>query len=262
MKKVIVLLLFAQMLLAEPSVYSDSDFIDSDALVKKNTQQILFLKQKINQLKEQVEGLKTVINGLESEINMLRQKVNGINYEKIINQLSQRVATLESKSLQAQTYKEKVSFDKVSQITKQDVKKEKKSEKEKNTVKKSKKDITKLSNKKLYKEAVLDFTKSKLESAKRKFLELQKREFKKAAVKFYLGEIAYRQNLFKKAISYYQESVTLNENAAYMDKLLLHTALALYKMGRKEEAKNFFDAVIEQYPESASAKVAKKYLKK
>ncbi len=263
MKKIFFLHLFTIFLLAEPSVYSDSDFVDTDSLVKKNTQQILLLKQRINQLQEQIEGLKTIINGQNDEIATLRQKLHSINYEKIINQLSERVAALESKKAQTsivstmpkntmQNSQEKTPL----ASNKKEIEKIK--AKKENQPKTS---LAKIPSAKLYKEAVLDFTKAKLSSAKSKFLELEKRGYKKAAVKFYLGEIAYKQKKYKKAISYYQESVTINEDAAYMDKLLLHTAFALKRLGRVDEANNFFEAVVEEYGNSASAKIAKKYLK-
>jgi TolA-binding protein len=46
-----------------------------------------------------------------------------------------------------------------------------------------------------------------------------------------------------------------------MDKLLLHTAIALKKNGQKEQAREFFKTVIEAYPVSTSASTAKRYLK-
>ena len=258
MKKIFLAIVFSFLLFAEPSVYSN--FIDTDTLVKKNTQQILLLKQRINQLKEQIEGLKTIINGQASEIATLRQKIHSINYEAIINQLSQRIAALESKSGQSAQSLSTYTSNKIPPKTPNQKSSQKDfNKKPKKELKKA--NLSKMASAKLYKEAVLDFTKAKLSSAKAKFLELEKRSYKKAAVKFYLGEIAYKQKKYKKAISYYQESVTINEDAAYMDKLLLHTAIALKRLGRVDEANNFFEAVIEQYSNSASAKIAKKYLK-
>ena len=46
-----------------------------------------------------------------------------------------------------------------------------------------------------------------------------------------------------------------------MDRLLLHTALSLEKSGDKEQARNFFQAIVDGYPGTTSARIAKKHLK-
>jgi TolA-binding protein len=46
-----------------------------------------------------------------------------------------------------------------------------------------------------------------------------------------------------------------------MDKLLLHTAISLNKKGKNADADVFFNAVVNAYPNSSSAKEAKKYIK-
>jgi TolA-binding protein len=53
----------------------------------------------------------------------------------------------------------------------------------------------------------------------------------------------------------------LNENAAYMDRLLLHTGISLENEGEKEQAKKFYQAIVDAYPGTSSAKVAKKRLR-
>jgi len=249
-KSIFLILVTITAIYAEQSVYSDSDFIDPSEVAKKNSREIFILKQKISQLKETIEGLKTIINGQNSQIEQLSQKLNAsANLEKVVNELSQRVAALESRpasTIQNTTPQELTTPPKPTQ----NIQKEPK-------VKLNKK----LSSKDLYKQAVLDFTKSKLTKAQSEFKELLRRSYKRAAVNFYLGEIAYKKGRYKEAISYYQNSATLNENASYMDKLLLHTAIALKKKGKSADAKVFFKAVIDGYPSSNSAKEAKKYMK-
>ncbi len=237
--------ILATTLSAEQSVYSDSDFIDADAVAKKNSQEIFILKQQISQLKEQIEGLKSIINGQANTIEQIKAKTNN-NLEDIVNQLSQRVATLESKSAQV-VVKNRDTNSNQMQV---ESPKPKVMKKEKN-----------LSNKELYKLAVLNFTNGKLSKAKEGFETLKKRAYKKASVNFYLGEIAFKKQKYNDAIINYQKSVNLKDKASYMDKLLLHTAISLQKMGKKSEAKNFFDAVIMGYPDTISAKEAKKYIK-
>ena len=253
MRNVLLITIFAITLgFSEQSVYSDSDFIDTDVIAKKNSREIFILKQKLSQLKEVVEGLKSIINGQANEIERLRQKVEATSHlEKVINELSQRVATLESRPLSKEN-KSVEAPSKDIEIPPSPIKEEKKKE--------PKKEV-KLSSKELYKEAVLNFTKSRLTKAQEQFKELLKRSYKKASVNFYLGEIAYKKKKYTDAISYYQQSAILNENASYMDKLLLHTAIALKKKGKNEDAKVFFKAVVEGYPDSRYAKEAKKYIK-
>jgi TolA-binding protein len=246
-KSLILVAILATFAYAEKSVYSDADFVTSDEIAKKNSREIFKLKQKINSLNEKIEGLKSVISGLESELAQIKQTSNTQNLEKIINELSQRVAKLESKpaTVTVQPKEESINTPK----------------KEFKVTEKKEPPKKKISSSELYKKAVINFNNNRLSKAKEQFLELLKRDYKKASVNFYLGEIAYKRKNNADAISYYQKSATLNENASYMDKLLLHTAITLHRSGKKEQAKNFFQAVVDTYPQSASAKEAKKYLK-
>jgi len=260
---------------AERSVYSDNDFVDAETIAKKNGREIFILKQRISQLKEKIEGLRSMVNSQQNEIARLK-KLSNNNYAQILNQLSQRISKLESRKPTV-IYKkvevpvkepvasvEKSSADKKEKLnctTKSEnvAKKEDKKVKKLEPVKKVEK---KIPSKELYKQSVLNFTKRRLTKAREGFKTLFDRGYKKASSSFYLGEIAYYRKKYKDAIRYYQQSATLNENAAYMDKLLLHTAVSLKKIGKTKQAYNFFDAIISSYPDSASAKEAKKYLKK
>jgi len=248
----ILSLIISTSLFAEQSVYSDTDFVDSSTIAKKNSREIFMLKSKINQLKEQIEGLKSIINGQADEISQLKQRDNS-NLENIINQLSQRVAKLESRP--AEVVKEKV-VEKVNVEKNREITQEKKEPKNKDVKEKPK------NSDEVYKDSVLNFTKNRLTKAENGFKILLKRGYKKASTEFYLGEIAYKKGKYKNAIEYYQESATLNDKASYMDKLLYHTAVSLDKKGKKQEAKIFLKAVIEGYEDSKIKGKAKKYLDK
>jgi len=257
-KKVILsVILSITLLSAERSVYSDSDFVDAETIAKKNSRKIFILKQQISQLKEKIEGLRTMVNSQQNEIARLKKMSNN-NYATILNQLSQRISKLENrkpvviyKKEETKKFDVKEPNNTTENISKKEEKKEKVTKVEK-----------KLSSKELYKQSVLNFTKRRLTKAKEGFKSLIDRGYKKASSNFYLGEIAYIRKQYKDAIRYYQKSATLNENATYMDKLLLHTAISLKKIGKTKQAYNFFDAIISSYPDSASAKEAKKFLKK
>ncbi len=250
MKKTVLLvtIFLITFVYAEQSVYTDSDFVDSTTIAKKNSLEIFKLKQQISQLKERIEGLKSLVNGQSDEITALKQKSNN-NFEEILNQLSQRVAKLESRP--AQVVKVKVPVvEKAASIELNDS----------NNIDK-KVEVKHLSNKDLYTKSVLNFTKDRLTKAETGFKELLKKGYKKASVNFYLGEISYKKGRYKDAIDYYQKSATLKDNASYMSKLLLHTAISLSKKGKKQDAKIFFKAVSDGYPNTPEAQKAKGYLK-
>jgi len=254
LKLIIMIAIFGGVSYAEQSVYTNSDFVDPVSMAKKNSRDILILKQQISQLKEKIEGLNTIIEGQNSEIAALKQKSNN-NFENILNQLSQRVAALESRPQQVIVSKpSNTSNIGVAEMESNELKNSPK-------VKKSNISLKTIPSSKLFKDSVLNFTNSRLTKAKAGFKELLKRGYKKASDNYYLGEIAYKRGKFKEAISYFQQSATLNEDANYMDKLLLHTAKSLKKIGKPGEAKVFFQAVIDSYPNRPTAKEAKRYLK-
>jgi TolA-binding protein len=58
-------------------------------------------------------------------------------------------------------------------------------------------------------------------------------------------------------VTYFKLSSALYDQASYMDVLFLHTAIALDKSGQKEQAKVFYQHVIDNYPNKKSASIAK-----
>jgi len=112
----------------------------------------------------------------------------------------------------------------------------------------------------LYSKGVRLVNKKRYREAKRRFDILRSRHYKEAETHFYLGEIAYRTGAYSTAIDEYKQSAERNENAAYMDRLLLHTGIAMEKSGDKTQAKRFFQAIVDGYPGTSSARIAKKHL--
>ncbi len=257
MRYILILIMLAGVANAEQSVYSDANFVDPDAIAKRNSREIFILKQKISQLKENIEGLKSIINGQQSEIDRLKSAENN-GLTDAVNQLSKRVAALEARPPQIIKVKEEVKAP-VQSASVLNNKAEKPLSNE--PAKEDKKKDTGISSKELYKKAVLDFTNKRFSSAQSAFKKLLKRGYKKASCNFYLGEIAFNKERYKEAIGYYQASASLNENASYMDKLLLHTGIALQNKGKYSDAKVFLKAVIDTYPGTKSARLAKDRLK-
>jgi TolA-binding protein len=114
----------------------------------------------------------------------------------------------------------------------------------------------------LYSEGVRHFVKKRYDEAQKRFLLTAEKGYKPAASNYYLGEIAYYTRRYDDAIFHYKKSAGLYDRAGYMDVLLLHTAIALDKTGKKKQAKLFYENVIETYPGKRAASIAKKRLQR
>lgn len=232
---------------AEPSVYGNSGAYGS---TKQNRNEIIALKGEVAQLKQEIEGLRSIVEGLSQSIGEIRQKeassgsASSID-KKQLEALEARLNRIEQKSYAAKANKKRS--------------KEKKVAKE-DTKPKANSGLDSASSSALYSRGVRLVKKKKYSMAKLRFDILKKRGYKKASTYFYLGEIAYRTKNYSDAIDYYKTSASTNESANYMDTLLLHTGISLEKRGEKEQAKRFFQAIIDGYPDTGSAKVAKKHL--
>lgn len=252
MRYMVLLAVATPILFAEPSVYSKAVTYrgSSDAGA------IYSLRQQVASLKEEVEGLKSIVESLSaragksgnassgnsSEIEMLKERVERL--EAMIK--SQKLPATAQSSLPAKK-SSSVATPTTPTPTATD------------SSKGSGYDDT--SSAKLYKKGVIIFDKKRYAEAKNIFEVLLERNYKPAATNFYLGEIAYRTGRYRDAIKYYQRSAELNENAAYMDRLLLHTGISLENDGDKEQARRFYQAIVDAYPGTSSARIAKKRLK-
>ena len=255
MKRIIIIFTITMFSIAwaEPSVYSRASYSDAETLAKKNRSRIASLKQQVAQLREEIEGMKSIIDGISNQLaTMQQQKQQESDYTTLINQLSDRIARLENSSSTSSRAGNTANNGFSNRVQK--------SSQSGNVTAKAKTEKKK-SSATLYKEAVLAYGNKRYTQAKKSFETLLNRNYKKASSHFYLGEIAYKRGKYARAINHYQKSAKLDENAAYMDRLLLHTAIALDKSGEHGQAKRFYQAIIEGYPNSSSAKAAKKHLK-
>lgn len=89
---------------------------------------------------------------------------------------------------------------------------------------------------------------------------LVEKNYKPALTNYMIGEIEYYKKNYADAIAYFKKSATLNNKAGYMPVLMLHSATSMEKTGDKNNAKNFYNAIITQYPETEHAITAKKKL--
>jgi TolA-binding protein len=114
----------------------------------------------------------------------------------------------------------------------------------------------------LLKEAKSDFDSKKYDSSTPKYEKLLEANYKPAEVNYYLAQNWYMRKKYDVAISYYKKSAMLNDKAAYMPTLLLHSAISFEKSKDKENAKSFYSTLIDLYPSSSEAKEANQNLSK
>ncbi len=114
----------------------------------------------------------------------------------------------------------------------------------------------------LLKEAKSDFDSKKYDASTPKYEKLLEANYKPAEVNFYLAQNWYMRKKYDVAISHYKKSAILNDKAAYMPTLLLHSAISFEKTKDKDNAKSFYSTLIDLYPNSNEAKTAKQNLSK
>ena len=90
------------------------------------------------------------------------------------------------------------------------------------------------------------------------FEDLISKNYRPAECNFYVGEIKYYRKKYKDALHYFKNSMTLYDKAKYLPKLLLHSAISFDKLGDTENAQNFYNTIVDIYPESSEAKEASK----
>lgn len=115
---------------------------------------------------------------------------------------------------------------------------------------------------KLLDSAKKDFQAKNYNGAIPKYEKLVELNYKPAEGNFYLAEIWYMRKKYDQAIGHFKKSAMLNDKAAYMPSLLLHSAISFENTKDKENAKNFYSTLIDLYPASSEAKEAKNKLSK
>ena len=115
----------------------------------------------------------------------------------------------------------------------------------------------------LYAKAKQDYDSKDLETARIGFQEYLKRYPKSAiagSAQFWIGEIYYQQKWYEKAILEYQKVI---ENYPKGDKVqfaLLKQGLSFFSLGDKSNARLILKELINKYPSSNEAKIAKRKL--
>jgi TolA-binding protein len=85
--------------------------------------------------------------------------------------------------------------------------------------------------------------------------------YKPAESNYMIGQIYFNTKKYKKSISFFKASALLRDNAWWMPKLLLNSAISLENTNDIDSAASFYNILIEKYPKSKEALEAKNILK-
>ncbi len=235
--------------------------IPAKQVIIQNRKSITALKRRVNDLEERISGLTSLIEGLNETIaemkmgNALSTRTTGENDNTaLIKELGVMIDKINASYVSKEELQRVLDGKKIPSA-KRGVKKPSNNEP-------ANESFEGKSTAKLYSEGVRLFVKQRYDEAEKRFKITDTKGYKPAASNYYLGEIAYYTKKYEDAIFYYKKSVSLYDQASYIDVLLLHTAISLEKTGDKAQAKTFYKNIITNYPDKKSAKIAKKRLQK
>ena len=265
--------------------------VKNKKIVAKNEKTLKKTNTQVQDLDERVDGIESLLEGESLKLNKVYKSVikNNDNFKLFkestnnnINKNSEIIANMqiafnndiEQLKLQTEQNQQNIntlkkSFDKIVQlvneinsnyVTKKDFNKliallDKRSVK-KVTPKKSV--VSNKSSKDLMAEARKLYKKDYFTKALPMFEDLIAKNYRPAESNFYVGEIKYYRKKYKDALHYFKNSMTLYDKAKYLPKLLLHSAISFDKLGDTDNAQNFYNTIVDLYPETKEAKTASK----
>ncbi|SFV55117.1 TPR repeat containing exported protein; Putative periplasmic protein contains a protein prenylyltransferase domain [hydrothermal vent metagenome] len=246
----------------EPSVYGAGN-IDSaqpygltatEKGVIENRKTIQNLKNMVSEQQNRIDGLTTIIEGLNKEILSLKEQVNNSSKQdpnetyNMLLEMGKMVDQINNNYVTQEDLKEVLGGGSPVKHATTISSNEENSEKNSNDISTT------------YRRAVQLFGQKSYQSAKQNFEETLANNYKSASSNYYLGEIAYYTQEYTDAIAYYKKSASLYDKASYMKILYLHTGISLARTGQESPAKGFFQFVIDNYPNTKAAEIAKKNL--
>ncbi len=240
---------------------SERTVIQNRKLSLANKRKIDQNSMKIEELIESMQGVRSVVDSLSQKIGQTGQKLSQLDSqdEKVdkseLETLKKRVDELEDR-IDTNFKNLNSSIKKLTKlISSADI-----TSTPKVSTKPKPKPQKKLTNGELLKKAISSYRGKKYDSAKEILDKLAGKSYKPATTNYYLGEIAYYKKNYEDAIVYYKKSVGYYDKASYMPTLLLHTALSFKNLDDIDNSNIFFQTIIDSYPNSSQAKIAKKYL--
>lgn len=115
----------------------------------------------------------------------------------------------------------------------------------------------------IYKDAYESYQKGDIEGARRKF-EVFLKQYPNTSLsnnaQFWIGETYYAKKDFEKAILEYEKVIAKYPEGDKVPAALLKQAFAFFELGDKTNGRNLLRRVIERYPQSEQAEIAKKRL--
>jgi len=257
---------------AEPSVYSDSDVdyqYEANTYNGRVTEEptISSLKHEIERQNERISGLTTLVEGLSRSLFELKQEGGDVStapdgdQSATLKELAQKIDKIEG------DYVSKIELERILNGQKgatpyvapvASAPKETQTPTPKNEYQREPSSAIKDT----YMRAVRSFAKRNYSDAQEGFEKSITEDYKVASSNYYLGEIAYYTKRYADATAYFKKSVELDENAGYVDVLLLHTAISLENVGEKEKAKQFYENIIENYKGFKTAEIAQERIGK
>jgi len=283
---------------AEPSAFGAGDLnnpnpyglTSTEATIletKKNLNKIVVKSNnqanEVDSLRERIDGLQTIIESINNSAHENKMKMKSLEdansrrneYDKrIIESVQVNTKDIEKINLQIIEISKLLDAINISYVKKDefntlvnDVNKLKNSMSKdlssKDSTVKSKSNKSQdasLSNIDLEKKAKTLYDKKSYAEAIEIYKDLVEKNYKPALSSYMVGEIEYYRKNYTDSIAFFKKSATLNNKAGYMPVLMLHTAASMEKTGDIKNAKNFYDAIITQYPDSEHAKTAKSKL--
>ena len=273
---------------AEPSAFGAGDLDSSNPYgltsneksileTKKNLHKIVVKSNnqanKVDSLRERIDGLQTIIESLSLkshknkitlkniQIKINKDLNNSGEYEKrlsqftqsnkedidklklVITELSNLISTINS------TYVTKKEFIKLVDEVNKFKELMAKELKGSSTPKISK--LDKMESAKVATEAKKYFDKKYYTKAIEYYTHLIDKNYKPARAHYMIGEMKFKRKNYAEAISYFKKSASLYSKADYMPSLMFHTAVSMDETGDKKNAKAFYNAIINKYPDSS-----------
>ncbi len=236
--------------------------------IKELKQKLYLLQNKTNTLEQKLVGLRSVVEGVDERLRKIEKNLSNPQ-----NDLQSQVALIQ-KDLNTTIIVQKENFTQIKKILKElssmidkinnsyVSKSEFRSELRRLYAMVEKKRLSSKSGAQLFKEARAAYWAHRYDKAKELFEATLTKRYKPASSHFYLGESCYYTKQYQCAIEHYKKSASLYAKASYMPTLLLHTAISLERLGDKKNAKKFYENLLQLYPHSKSATIAKKHLEK
>jgi len=237
---------------------------DLKKLKSKITQKFIEYDEKISELQTKYTAFNSLLQELDTtklKIDKLNRKLKDINLTTLNNKIT--ALEKENEILKKENETLKKAFEEFVKIQNQNLK----------TLNSSIEVILKelkelklkkpLNLKEAMKKAKAYFFGNQLDKAKELFLYTLENGYLPATSSYYLGEIAFKRKNYKEAIFYYKKSITIYpKKTSFTPKLLYHTGISFLKLNQKEKAKLTFQKLINDFPNSKFAKLAKKELEK